>query len=311
VAADTPAREATSARVGSFGADSAGSLVVDAAISGSLKSPGANHSEPNNTKTSDMPTETIHLRPTTTLAERVLLPGDPGRALALAQFLLESPLMFNHHRGLWGYTGMAKDGEPLTIQSTGMGGPSAAIVLHELISLGVTRAIRVGTCGALDPTLGLGDLVVANESIAADGTSAALGAGALARADAALSGALRDALERRGSEASEKAEAEADTTSGTQPTDAHGWRQGRIVSTDLFYECDSRRNESWSAEGAIAVEMEASTLFAVGASAGIQVACLLAVSDTFDGPDARTRIDDDALLSAAEAMGSVAVAALA
>ena len=44
--------------------------------------------------------------------------------------------MFNHHRGLWGYTGTAPDGEPLTIQATGMGGPSAAIVLTELIALG-------------------------------------------------------------------------------------------------------------------------------------------------------------------------------
>ena len=92
----------------------------------------------------------IHLRPTAPLAERVLLPGDPGRALALAQSLLVEPLMFNHHRGLWGYTGAAPDGEPLTIQSTGMGGPSAAIVLTELIALGARRAIRVGTCGALD-----------------------------------------------------------------------------------------------------------------------------------------------------------------
>src|SRR5713226_3006364 len=109
----------------------------------------------------------IHLRPTAELAERVLLPGDPGRALALAQSLLTEPLMFNHHRGLWGYTGAAPDGEPLTIQATGMGGPSAAIVLSELIALGARRAIRVGTCGALHPSLALGDLVIARESICA------------------------------------------------------------------------------------------------------------------------------------------------
>ncbi|MGA8365049.1 MAG: hypothetical protein WB709_11075, partial [Solirubrobacteraceae bacterium] len=48
--------------------------------------------------------QAIHLRPTAELAERVLLPGDPGRALALAQVLIDAPLMFNHHRGLWGYT---------------------------------------------------------------------------------------------------------------------------------------------------------------------------------------------------------------
>ena len=55
----------------------------------------------------------IHLHPTADLAPRVLLPGDPGRALLLAQTLLDTPLMFNHHRGLWGYTGTAADGEPL------------------------------------------------------------------------------------------------------------------------------------------------------------------------------------------------------
>ncbi|HEV2814376.1 MAG TPA: hypothetical protein VGW10_14065, partial [Solirubrobacteraceae bacterium] len=117
----------------------------------------------------------IHLHPTAALAERVLLPGDPGRALLLAQELLTEPKMFNHNRGLWGYTGAAPDGEPLTIQSTGMGGPSAAIVLEELCDLGVKRAVRVGTCGALDGGLALGDLVVAREALCEDGTSRALG----------------------------------------------------------------------------------------------------------------------------------------
>jgi DeoD family purine-nucleoside phosphorylase len=242
----------------------------------------------------------IHLRPTATLAERVLLPGDPGRALALAQLLLSDPLMFNHHRGLWGYTGAAADGRPLTIQSTGMGGPSAAIVLHELISLGVRRAIRVGTCGALHEALGLGDLVVAREAIAADGTSAALGAGELTRADPALTDALRDELERHHGPPEGRAQG------------GRAYHQGRIVSTDLFYESgDSGRDGERSAGGALAVEMEASALFAVGAAAGVQVACLLAVSDTFDARGARIRIDDHALMQAAEAMGTVAAAALA
>ena len=94
----------------------------------------------------------IHLRPATDLAERVLLPGDPHRALAVAQDLLHQPLMFNHSRGLWGYTGTADDGELLSVQSTGMGGPSAAIVCEELIALGARRLVRIGTCGALRPT---------------------------------------------------------------------------------------------------------------------------------------------------------------
>src|ERR1700760_4133670 len=103
----------------------------------------------------------IHLQPTAPLAERVLVPGDPGRALLLAQGLTSVPQMFNHTRGLWGSAGTAADGEPLTIQSTGMGGPSAAIVIAELADLGARRLLRVGTCGALAPGLELGDLLIA------------------------------------------------------------------------------------------------------------------------------------------------------
>ncbi|MGI8845822.1 MAG: purine-nucleoside phosphorylase, partial [Thermoleophilaceae bacterium] len=123
-----------------------------------------------------MPERTpVHLRPTAPLAERVLLPGDPHRALAVAQAILEEPKMFNHTRGLWGYTGRARDGELLTVQATGMGGPSAAIVVEELIDLGARVLVRIGTCGALVGGFALGDLVVADRAIGADGASATLG----------------------------------------------------------------------------------------------------------------------------------------
>src|SRR5919206_2204115 len=118
----------------------------------------------------------VHIHPTAELAPRALLPGDPGRALALAQLVLDAPKMFNHNRGLWGYTGIAADGEPLTVQSTGMGGPSAAIVCEELLRLGARRAVRVGTCGALVAGPRLGDLVVPDAALAEDGASRALGA---------------------------------------------------------------------------------------------------------------------------------------
>jgi uridine phosphorylase len=226
------------------------------------------------------PQATIHLHPTAPLSERVLLPGDPGRALMLAQALLEAPRMFNHHRGLWGYTGIAGDGESLTIQATGMGGPSAAIVLHELIELGARRAIRVGTCGALAPDLELGELVVAREAICADGTSRALGAGERVTADPGLTGALLRA--------------------------APGAREGAVVSVDLFYE----RDGPGAGRDAVAVEMEAAALFAVGRAAGIPVACVLAVSDTFAAGGLRKRIAEETLLGSAEQMGAAAIAAL-
>ncbi len=270
VACETPARAATCASVSS--------RASDVSMAGSLESsPMA-------------PRAPIHLRPTNALAERVLLPGDPGRALALAQLLLERPLMFNHHRGLWGYTGVATDGESLTIQSTGMGGPSAAIVLEELIALGVRRAIRVGTCGALDGDLELGDLLIAREALAADGASRSLGAGERIAADRDLTAALEQSF------------------SGAGAT---------VASTDLFYEPDRERERSWRAAGAIAVEMEAATLFAIGARLGVPVACVLTVSDVIaeDQPapttPQRAHIDDEDLLTAAEAMGRLAVSALA
>jgi len=71
----------------------------------------------------------------------------------VAQALLEQPpRMFNHARGLWGYTGTAPDGELLTVQATGIGGPSTAIVCEELIGLGARTLVRIGTCGALVTT---------------------------------------------------------------------------------------------------------------------------------------------------------------
>ena len=130
----------------------------------------------------------VHLRPHAEVAERALLPGDPGRALRLAQELTEVPKMLNHHRGLWGYTGVASDGAPLTIQSTGLGGPSTAIVVEELIGLGARRLVRVGTCRAELP---LGSLVVPDAVRAHDGTSRALGAPDVLSPDGELLAALR------------------------------------------------------------------------------------------------------------------------
>jgi DeoD family purine-nucleoside phosphorylase len=224
---------------------------------------------------------TLHLHPHAPVAERVLLPGDPGRALRLAQHLLDKPLMLNHHRGLWGYTGAASDGEPLTVQSTGMGGPSAAIVCEELVMLGARRLVRVGTCGALGDGLALGSLVVAEEALAADGASRALGGDGVARPDAALTAALRAA--------------------------APDARAGRVVSADLFYDPDPERAPGWAADGALAVEMEAATVFRVAERHGLSAGCALAVSDIVA---TRERLDVEALHAAELALGDAAAAAL-
>lgn len=224
---------------------------------------------------------TIHLHPTAPLAPRVLLPGDPGRALLLAQALMEQPKMFNHNRGLWGYTGTAHDGELLTIQATGMGGPSAAIVVAELIALGAQRLIRVGTCGALDPGLQLGDLLSAAGALCADGTSRALGSGERADADRGLSAGL----------------------------EAAGALRRVVVSTDLFYDEREGLEEAWGRAGAAAVEMEAAALFALAGRHRVPAGALLIVSDLI--LPTRQRIDPERLRAAEHRAGEVALRALA
>ena len=116
-----------------------------------------------------------YLRPSAPFAERAVLTGDPARAMMLAQELTEQPKMANHARGLWGYTGVAPDGEPLTVQSTGIGAPSGAAVIRDLAELGVRRAVRVGTCVAADPALEVGALLALKEATGQDGVSRSLG----------------------------------------------------------------------------------------------------------------------------------------
>jgi len=207
--------------------------------------------------------EAIHLRPAAPLAERVLLPGDPHRALAVAQAILDEPRMFNHTRGLWGYTGRASDGELLTVQATGMGAPSAAIVVRELIDLGARTLVRIGTCGALDGGLSLGALVSAEEVLSVDGTTRALGAGERVPADPELAAAL--------------------AATGAEPVTA--------VTSDLFYD-DGGHRAGWVAAGARVVEMEASAVLAVAAKHGARAAVLLGVTDLLAG-DTRDRIDGE------------------
>ncbi len=228
-----------------------------------------------------MVSASIHLHPTAPLAERVLLPGDPGRALALAQALLAEPKMFNHNRGLWGYTGEAPDGELLTIQSTGMGGPSAAIVTSELADLGARRMIRVGTCGAFDPALGLGELIVVTTALCADGASRAISGGERVTP----SGPLTQALLATGSA-----------------------RPAVVASTDLFYEGRAGVEDGWIAEGAAAVEMETATLLATARRRHLSAAAVLIVSDLLR--PRRVRIDPEALREAELRMGATALEAL-
>ena len=228
----------------------------------------------------------IHIHQTALLAERVLLPGDPGRALRLAQELLVEPKMLNHNRGLWGYTGTAPDGLPLSIQSTGMGGPSAAIVASELIELGARRLLRIGSCGSLDPALEPGRLLIAPQALADDGTSLAL-ARHRRLGEVRAPGLITEAL---------LAEAGAEHATA-----------GPVVSSDLFYDCQER-SADWIAAGAVAVEMEAAAIFALAARRGVEAGCALLVSNRAVGES--SYLDADSLHAAELRLGALAIAAL-
>jgi uridine phosphorylase len=194
------------------------------------------------------------LRPTAPIAADAVLVGDPGRALLLAQELLVEPKMSNHARGLWAYFGATAAGGELTIQATGMGGPSAALVLGDLAELGVKRAVRVGTCVGVDANVALGHLLVVGEAIARGGSAASLGVepGAAVAPDPALTERLRVEL------------------SG----------EGGLISVASV---DAHPAEYTGEPGIAAVDMQTAPLLACASSLQIELAAVLIVSETEGG----------------------------
>jgi DeoD family purine-nucleoside phosphorylase len=218
-------------------------------------------------------------------AEACLLPGDPLRAKYIAENFLEGAEARNRERGMLGFTG-TYDGRPVSVQATGMGCPSVAIVVEELVRLGVKRMLRVGTCGSLQPDLGLGDLIVAVSAVPADQTAVHLVGGEphVPTADWELvHGAVHAAkeLDRR-------------------------VRVGPIVSSDVFYDPDPGRAQRWSERGILAVEMEAAVLFTLGALRKVKAGCLLTVSDVIVGGELK-RISDEELRAAVDGVTELAL----
>lgn len=234
--------------------------------------------------------QTIHLNPAAEFYPNILLPGDPARAMSIAIKQLVEPRMFNHRRGLWGYSGLTESGDGFLIQSTGMGGPSAAIVAEELCDLGAEILVRVGTCGAIDPSVKLGDLVVASAAVVDDGTSAALGAAHAVLPDRDLFDALVETANATG----------------------RSVHEGRIATVDLFYDPNAEeRHESLLSRQALVIEMEASAIFAVAKRRGVRAACLLGVTDELYGDEDRVRMSHDAVTELGEDLGAAGVAAIA
>ena len=183
-----------------------------------------------------------------------------------------------------GYTGEF-EGTRVSVQATGMGCPSAAIVIEELAQLGVKRMLRVGTCGGLQPDMQLGDLIVAVSAIPADQTAVHLiNEPHVPTADWELVHGAVHAAKELG-----------------KPV-----RVGPIVSSDLFYNPDDQQYARWSARGVLAVEMEAAVLFTLGALRRVKAGCLLTVSDVVVEGEF-VRISDEEMRAAVDQMTELAL----
>ena len=228
-------------------------------------------------------------------APLVLLPGDPARATRIAARFdggLAGARLVNEHRGLLGYTGTVA-GRPVSVQTTGMGAPSIAIVAEELLRMGARQLVRLGTTGALRAEIHLGDLIIATASTPTDGATISLMGGKpyAPAADFGLTHALVHAAERLGVP----------------------FRVGPIATIDIFshYHPDPNFVRPWREAGALAVEMEASALFYLAAARGVQAACLGVVVDVDSGEtnQEHTYLSPDELEAAVERMIDVALSA--
>lgn len=228
----------------------------------------------------------IHLRAEPgDYAEACLLPGDPLRARYVAETFLDDVRQVNAERGMLGFTGTF-EGKRVSVQASGMGCPSAAIAIEELVQLGVRRILRIGTCGGLQPDLKIGDLLVAMAAAPADSTALHYvgGEAHVPTADfELLHGAVHHAKQLG------------------KPV-----RVGPIVSTDVFYQPDPEQVNRWSQRGLLAVEMEAAVLFTLGALRRFQAGCLLLVSDVIVAGEF-VRISDEEMKRAVDEMTELAL----
>jgi purine-nucleoside phosphorylase len=233
-----------------------------------------------------MPT---HLRADTgDYAPNVLCPGDPLRAKYIAETFFDPGFrQVNAERGMLGYTGTF-GGQPISVQSTGMGCPSAGIVFEELIMLGATRLVRVGTCGGLGDGMKMGDTVIGSAASCDDLTPLRYAAMEGFAPSATFS--LVEAAARLSRE-------------GTSTVHV-----GPIVTSGLFYDPDPGTFARWKRLGHIGVEMEAAMMYTIAAVKRIEALAIMTVSDILGEDGGSVRISDDDLKAGVDQMMRISCA---
>ncbi len=197
------------------------------------------------------------------IAERVLMAGDPGRVKLLSN-LLEDAKLVNENRSFLVYTGKYR-GVDVSIATHGIGGPSIAIVLEELIMLGGKKFIRYGTAGSFVPEVKIGDYVIV--------TGASYNSGGLfyqymrenvsiaATPDFEITKELHSSFSSAGL----------------------SFHSGNVFSSDAFYAEDESFVKRWASKGNIAVEMECATLFSLSKMRNVRSGAVVVISDTLTG----------------------------
>lgn len=192
------------------------------------------------------------------IAKSVLMAGDPLRAKFMAEKFLENPVQFNNVRGMLGFTGTYK-GKRVSVMGHGMGIPSIGIYTYELFNFyGVETIIRVGSAGAIQKDLHIGDLVIGQGACTDSnyGSQYELPGTFAPIADFSLVRGAADACERMG----------------------YRYRVGNLFSSDIFYS-DNAHNDKWTSMGVLAIEMEASALYMNAARAGKKALTICTISD--------------------------------
>jgi len=192
-------------------------------------------------------------------AKTVLMPGDPLRAKFIADNYLENPVLVNEVRGMLGYTG-TYNGKPVSVQGSGMGVPSMGIYSYELFNFyDVDNIIRVGSAGAIDMSLGLGDIVVGMGACTDSGYPE----------NFKLPGLFAPICSY---ELLQKAQAAASVLDIKLNV-------GNVLTTDVFYGEVTSDLKLWQKMGVMAVEMEAAGLYMNAIRAGKKALCICTISD--------------------------------
>ncbi|WP_408959506.1 nucleoside phosphorylase [Natrinema sp. 74] len=223
------------------------------------------------------------------LTDIALIPGDPGRVDRIADHCDESETIARNRE--YKVVNATYEGRELTICSTGIGCPSAAIAIEELANVGVETFIRVGTTGALQSGIEIGDMIVATGAAKNEGTSKRYEAVEYpAVPDYDVLSALVDSAKAHAAQWAANS-ATSETVSGDE--DVH---VGPIASDDAYYAETGATVDDWEDAGLLAVEMEAAAIFSLARRRGLRAGAICTVDGNLvEGTQKGTDTEDDEL----------------